>query len=86
VTEWKTYNEMLKNGRKRKSFHLEGDSEENEDNVDETPERPIRQKAAKKAALAANKHGKLNGSSSSDEGHSKDSPTELDKFETYSKF
>jgi hypothetical protein len=37
---------MLKNARKRKSFHLEGDSEENEDNVDEMPERPIGQKAA----------------------------------------
>jgi hypothetical protein len=85
VPKWKTYNEMLKNARKRKSFHLEGDSEENEDNVDEMPERPIGQKAAKKAALAA-KNCKLKGSSSSDDGHSRDSPIELDKFERYSKF
>jgi hypothetical protein len=85
VPKWKTYNEMLKNARKRKSFHLEGDSEENEDTVDEMPERPIGQKAAKKAALAA-KSGKLKGSSSSDDGHSRDSPIELDKFERYNKF
>jgi hypothetical protein len=85
VPKWKTYNEMLKNARKRKSFHLEGDSEENENLVGEMPERPIGQKAAKKAALAA-KNGKFKGSSSSDDGHSKDSPIELDKFERYSKF
>jgi hypothetical protein len=85
VPKWKTYNEMLKNARKRKSFHLEGDSEKNDNLVDEMPERPIGQKAAKKAALAAKK-GKFKGSSSSDDGHSKDSPIELDKFERYSKF
>jgi hypothetical protein len=85
VPKWKSYNELLKNARKRKSFNLEGDSEENEDNVDEMPERPIGQKAAKKAALAAKK-SKIKGSSGSDDGHSKDSPIELDKFERYSKF
>ncbi|CAL4914566.1 unnamed protein product [Urochloa decumbens] len=45
--------------------------------------RPIGQKAAKMAALAAKK-GK--GSSSSEDGQSKESPIELDKFERYSKF
>lgn len=85
VPKWKTYNENLKNARKRKAFHLEGESEENEDTCDEMPQRPIGQKAAKKAALAA-KNGKLKGSSSSDDGHSKDSPIELDKFDRYSKF
>ena len=83
VPKWKTYNENLKNARKRKSFHLEGDSEENEDTCDETPKRPMGQKAAKMAALVA-KNGK--GSSSSDDGHSKESPIELDKFDRYSKF
>lgn len=85
VPKWKTYNENLKNARKRKAFHLEGESEENEDTCDQMPQRPIGQKAAKKAALAA-KNGKLKGSSSSDDGHSKDSPIELDKFDRYSKF
>ncbi|CAO2187156.1 unnamed protein product [Urochloa humidicola] len=85
VPKWKTYNEELKNARKKKSFHLEGDFEENEDTVHEMPQRPIGQKAAKKAALAA-KNGKLKGSSSSDDGHSKESPIELDKFDRYSKF
>ncbi|CAO2210939.1 unnamed protein product [Urochloa humidicola] len=83
VPKWKTYNDNLKNARKRKSFHLDGDSEENDDTCDEMPERPIGQKAAKMAALAAKK-GK--GSSSSDDGQSKESPIELDKFERYSKF
>ncbi|CAO2035052.1 unnamed protein product, partial [Urochloa humidicola] len=84
VPKWKTYNENLKNARKRKSFHLEGDSEENEDTSNEMPERPMGQKAAKKAALAAK--GKSKGSSSSDDGHSKESPIDLDKFDRYSKF
>ncbi|CAN6360623.1 unnamed protein product [Urochloa humidicola] len=83
VPKWKTYNENLKNACKRKSFHLEADSDENEDTSDETPKRPMGQKQAKKAALAAKK-GK--GSSSSDDGHSKESPIELDKFDRYSKF
>jgi hypothetical protein len=47
VPKWKTYNENLKNARKRKSFHMEGDSEENDDTVDEMPKRPMGQKAAK---------------------------------------
>ncbi|CAN6221413.1 unnamed protein product [Urochloa humidicola] len=85
VPKWKTYNGNLKNAHKRKAFHLEEDCEENEEISDEMPERPIGQKAAKKAALAA-KNSKLKGSSSSDAGHSKDSPIELDKFDRYSKF
>ncbi|CAN6201034.1 unnamed protein product [Urochloa humidicola] len=83
VPKWKTYNENLKNAHKRKSFHLEARSKENEDTSDETPKRPMGQKQAKMAALAAKK-GK--GSSSSDDGHSKESPIELDKFDRYSKF
>ncbi|CAL5062572.1 unnamed protein product [Urochloa decumbens] len=83
VPKWKTYNENLKNARKRKSFHLEADSDENEDTCDETPKRPMGQKQAKMAALAAKK-GK--GSNSSDDGHSKESPIEPDKFDRYSKF
>jgi hypothetical protein len=74
----------LKNARKRKSFHLEGESEDNEeDTSDEMPKRPMGQKAAKKAALAAKR---VKVSSSSDDGHSKESPIELDKFDRYSKF
>ncbi|CAL4915175.1 unnamed protein product [Urochloa decumbens] len=83
VPKWKTYNDNLKNARKRKSFYVEGDSEENDDTCDEMPERPIGQKPAKMAALAAKK-GK--GSSSSGDSQSKESPIELDKFERYSKF
>ncbi|CAL5035013.1 unnamed protein product [Urochloa decumbens] len=83
VPKWKTYNENLKNARKRKSFHLEADSDENEDTCDETPKRPMGLKQAKMAALAARK-GK--GSNSSDDGHSKESPIEPDKFDRYSKF
>jgi hypothetical protein len=49
------------------------------------PERPIGQQASKKVALAA-KNGKLKGSSNSDDGNSKDSPIELNKFERHSKF
>jgi hypothetical protein len=48
VPKWKTNNENPKNARKRKSFHMEGDSEENEDIVDEMPKRPMGQKAAKR--------------------------------------
>ncbi|CAL4899085.1 unnamed protein product [Urochloa decumbens] len=65
VPKWKTYNEDLKNARKRKSFHLEGDSQEDDKIPNEMPKRPIGQKAAKRAALAAN--GKLKGSRSSDD-------------------
>ncbi|CAL5089564.1 unnamed protein product [Urochloa decumbens] len=81
VPKWKAYNEDLKNARKRKSFHLEGDSQEDDKIPDEMPKRPMGQKAAKKAALAAN--GKLKGSSSSDDGQSKESPIDLDKFGRY---
>ncbi|CAO2205284.1 unnamed protein product [Urochloa humidicola] len=83
VPKCKTYNDNLKNARKRKSFHLDEDSEENDDTCDETQKRPMGQKQAKMAALAAKKS---KGSSSSDDGHSKESPIELDKFERYSKF
>ncbi|EAY94372.1 hypothetical protein OsI_16136 [Oryza sativa Indica Group] len=84
VSKWKTYNENLRNARKRKSFHLEGDSEEADDTFDEMPKRPMGQKAAKKAALDAKI--KSNGFGSSDDGHSKESPIQLDKFDRYSKF
>ncbi|CAL4987517.1 unnamed protein product [Urochloa decumbens] len=84
VSKWKTYNEGLRNARKRKSFHLEGDSEENDDTFDEMPKRPMGQKAAKRAALAAN--GKSKGSNSSNDGQSKESPIDRDKFDRYSKF
>ncbi|KAL6634082.1 hypothetical protein ACP70R_026753 [Stipagrostis hirtigluma subsp. patula] len=53
VSKWKTYNEQLRNARKRKSFHLEGGSQENEEPYDEMPKRPMGQKAAKRAALDA---------------------------------
>ncbi|TVU20934.1 hypothetical protein EJB05_30540, partial [Eragrostis curvula] len=77
--KWKTYNEDLKNARKRKSFHLEGDSQEDDEAVpDEMPQRPIGQKAAKKAALAAK--GK-NKDASDESGNSKE-----DKFDKFSKF
>ncbi|CAL5079979.1 unnamed protein product [Urochloa decumbens] len=84
VSKLKTYNEGLRNARKRKSFHLEGDSEDKNDTLDEMPKRPMGQKAAKRAALAAN--GKSKGSSSSSDGQSKESPIDLDKFDRYSKF
>ncbi|XP_040384164.1 uncharacterized protein LOC102700270 [Oryza brachyantha] len=84
VSKWKTYNENLRNSRKRKSFHLEGDSEEADDTFDEMPKRPMGQKAAKKASLDAKI--KSNGSGGSDDGHSKKSPIQLDKFDRYSKF
>ena len=84
VPKWKTYNEELRNARKRKSFHLDGDSQENDENSDEMPKRPMGQKAAKKATLAAK--GKLKGSSSDDDGNSKESAIDLDKLDRYSKF
>lgn len=52
VPKWISYNEELKNARKRKSYHLEEDGE-NLQTEDDMPKRPIGQKAAKKAALAA---------------------------------
>ncbi|TVU17607.1 hypothetical protein EJB05_33654, partial [Eragrostis curvula] len=77
--KWKTYNEELKNARKRKSFHLEGYSQEDDEAIpDEMPQRPIGQKAAKKAALAAK--GK-NKDASDESGNSKE-----DKFDKFSKF
>jgi hypothetical protein len=81
VPKWKTYYENLKNARKRKSFHMEGDSEENEDIDDEMPKRPMGQKAALEA-----KKGNLKSSSNSDDGSSKESPIVLEKFDRYSKF
>ncbi|KAG2562349.1 hypothetical protein PVAP13_8KG314100 [Panicum virgatum] len=84
VSKWKTYNEELRNAHKRKSFHLEGSSQENDEIYDEMPKRPMGQKAAKKATLAAK--GKLKGSSSEDDGNSKESAIDLDKLDRYSKF
>ncbi|TVU00915.1 hypothetical protein EJB05_53646, partial [Eragrostis curvula] len=81
--KWKTYNEELKNARKRKSFHLEGDSQEDEAIHDEMPKRPIGQKAAKKAALAA---AHKNKESADVSGNSKDSAIDVDKFDKFSKF
>jgi len=52
VPKWKTYNEDLRNARKRKSYHIEGEVEEDDD-IEEMPERPIGQKAAKKDARDA---------------------------------
>jgi hypothetical protein len=52
VPKWISYNEELKNARKRKSYHLEEDRQ-NLQTEDDMPKRPIGQKAAKKAALAA---------------------------------
>jgi hypothetical protein len=52
VAKWKTYNEELKNARKRKSYCLEQDVE-NVESEDEMPKRPIGQNVAKKATLAA---------------------------------
>ncbi|XP_021305445.1 glutathione S-transferase T3 [Sorghum bicolor] len=84
VTKWKTYNEELKNARKRKSFHLEGDKEENDEILEEMPKRPMGQKAAKKAALVAKKQSKQ--PSSDEDGNSKESAIDIDKFDRFSKF
>ena len=79
VAKWKTYNEELRNARKRKSFHLEEErDQENDESLEEMPNRPMGQKAAKKAALAAK--GKSKGSSSEDNGNSKESAIDLDKL------
>ncbi|TVU22528.1 hypothetical protein EJB05_32235, partial [Eragrostis curvula] len=67
----------------KKSFHLEGDSQEDEAIPDEMPKRPIGQKAAKKAALAAKGKNKESGDVS---GNSKETAIDLDKFDKYSKF
>jgi len=79
VSKWKTYNEELRNARKRKSFHLEEErDQENDESLEEMPNQPMGQKAAKKAALAAK--GKSKGSSSEDNGNSKESAIDLDKL------
>jgi hypothetical protein len=80
VTKWKTYNEELRNARKRTSFHLEGDNEENNQTVDDMPKRPMGQKAAKKAALAEKKQSKR------DDGNSKEFVIDVDKIDRFSKF
>ncbi|CAD6256913.1 unnamed protein product [Miscanthus lutarioriparius] len=75
VSKWKTYNEELRNARKRKSFHLEEErDQENDESLEEMPNRPMGQKAA----LAAK--GKSKGSSSEDNGNSKESAIDLDKL------
>ncbi|RLN15639.1 hypothetical protein C2845_PM02G22870 [Panicum miliaceum] len=81
VSKWKTCNEELRNARKRKSFHLEGGSQEHDEISDEMPKRPMGQKAAKKAAKDKSK-----GSSSDDDGSSKESAIDLHKLDKYSKF
>ncbi|KAF0924746.1 hypothetical protein E2562_014548 [Oryza meyeriana var. granulata] len=73
----------LKNARKRKEYHLEGEGEENDEGVEEMPKRPLGQKAAKKAALAAK--GKAKGSSSEDDGNSKESAIDVDKLDRLGK-
>ncbi|PUZ40583.1 hypothetical protein GQ55_9G436000 [Panicum hallii var. hallii] len=78
---WKIYNEKLRNVRKRKSFHLEGDSQEHDEISNEMPKRPMGQKAAKKAAKDKSK-----GSSSDDDGSSKEYAIDLDKLDRYRKF
>ncbi|KAK8447233.1 hypothetical protein SEVIR_8G028800v4 [Setaria viridis] len=84
VSKWKTYNEELRNARKRKSFHLKEErDQENDESLEEMPNRPMGQKAAKKAALAAK--GKSKGSSSEDDGNSKESTIDLDKLGRLSK-
>ncbi|KAF8726307.1 hypothetical protein HU200_019767 [Digitaria exilis] len=83
VPKWKTYNEELRNARKRKSYHLEGDSQEEEAIPDDMPKRPIGQKQAKMVARAANGKNKESGDES---GNSKESPVDLNKFAKYSKF
>ncbi|CAM0147035.1 unnamed protein product [Urochloa decumbens] len=83
VSKWKTYNEQLRNARKRKSFHLDGGSQENEEAGDEMPQRPMGQKAAKRAALAAK--GKSIALDIDESGNSKESAIDLDKIGRYSK-
>jgi len=80
VPKWKTYNEELKNARKRKSYHLEEDVE-NVDSEDEMPKRPMGQKAAKKSALAAKGKSKAMG----DDGKSEESTNHVEKLDKLSK-
>ena len=82
VPKWKTYNEDLRNTRKRKSYHIEGEVEEDDD-IEEMPERPIGQKAAKKAARAAK--GKSKGSNLNDDGKSKESTIDVEKLDKFRK-
>ncbi|XP_072148024.1 uncharacterized protein [Setaria viridis] len=82
VAKWKTYNEDLKNARKRKSYRIEGEKDENDD-IEEMLERPIGQKAAKKAALAAKMKSK--GSSLDNDGKSKESAIDVEKLDKFSK-
>jgi chemotaxis protein histidine kinase CheA len=80
-SKWKTYNDELKNARKRKSYHHEEDVQ-NVESEDEMPKRPIGQKAAKKAALAA----KGNSATMSDAGKSKESAINVEKLDKLSKY
>ncbi|CAD6268474.1 unnamed protein product [Miscanthus lutarioriparius] len=82
VPKWKTYNEDLRNVLKRKSYHIEGEVEEDDD-IEEMPERPIGQKAAKKAAHAAK--GKSKGSNLDDDGKAKESAIDVEKLDKFSK-
>ena len=82
MSKWKTYNEDLRNTRKRKSYHIEGEVEEDDD-IEEMPERPIGQKAAKKAARDAK--GKSKGSNLDDDGKSKESTIDVEKLDKFSK-
>ncbi|XP_022684446.1 glutathione S-transferase T2-like [Setaria italica] len=82
VAKWKTYNEDLKNARKRKSYRIEGEKDENDD-IEEMLERPIGQKAAKKAALAAKMKSK--GSNLDNDGKSKESAIDVEKLDKFSK-
>jgi len=82
VPKWKTYNEDLRNARKRKSYHIEGEVEEDDD-IEEMPERPIGQKAAKKAARDAK--GKSKGSNLDDDGKSSSSAIDVEKLDKFSK-
>jgi len=82
VPKWKTHNEDLRNARKRKSYHIEGEVEEDDD-TEEMPERPIGQKAAKKAARDAK--GKSKGSNLDDDGKSSSSAIDVEKLDKFSK-
>jgi chemotaxis protein histidine kinase CheA len=81
MPKWKTYNDELKNTRKRKSYHHEEDVQ-NVESEDEMPKRPIGQKAAKKAALAA----KENSATMSDAGKSKESAINVEKLDKLRKY
>ena len=82
MPKWKTYNEDLRNARKRKSYYIEGEVDEDDD-IEEMPERPSGQKATKKAALAAK--GKSKGSNLDDDGKSKESTIDVEKLDKFSK-